>query len=543
MYQNTGMLNVWRSSLYLLILAVVMLAGCGLGSIAGGPTATSEPPTAPPETPTPEFTPTPETTAVQSLDDVVNAVVQIEAQGTFVDPGEGTIFNAAGRGSGFIIDESGLAVTNNHVVTGAALLKVYVGGDSSPRNAKVLGASECSDLALIDIEGDGYPYLEWYDDEIKVGLDVFAAGFPLGDPEFTLTRGIVSKARASGETSWSSIDNVIEHDATINPGNSGGPLITQESKVVGVNYAGSSDTNQYYAIDRDEASSLIEQLAEGEDITSIGINGEAFVTPEGDLSGIWVYSVKSGSPADSAGIMPGDILTKLERLVLATDGTMNDYCDILRSRDLDDTMAIEVIRPDTQQVFEGQLNGRELEESFSFAQQEETVSDDPGSTAVSYTEYSVINDEDNILSVEVPVEWIDVSSGNWVSGEEEIEGGIAVSAAPNLDSFANEWTTPGMFMGVSRSLAQQMTPDALLDETTFNSSCTYDGRNDYADALYTGKYDVWADCGGSQTKLFVVTFQPEDASFLGMVQIQVVSEADLEALDRIIDSFVVQGDF
>ncbi len=95
--------------------------------------------------------------AVSSLDGVQSATIQIEAQGTFIDPEVGQVSNAAGRGSGFIIDPSGIAVTNNHVVTGAALLKVYVAGESQARNATILGVSECSDLAVIDIEGDGYP--------------------------------------------------------------------------------------------------------------------------------------------------------------------------------------------------------------------------------------------------------------------------------------------------------------------------------------------------------------------------------------------------
>ena len=70
--------------------------------------------------------------AVTSLEDVQSAAIQIEAEGTFQDPEVGTVFNAAGRGSGFIIDPSGIAVTNNHVVTGAALLRVWVGGEDEP---------------------------------------------------------------------------------------------------------------------------------------------------------------------------------------------------------------------------------------------------------------------------------------------------------------------------------------------------------------------------------------------------------------------------
>ncbi len=95
--------------------------------------------------------------AVDSLQEVKSATVQIEGQGTFVDPEVGMQYNLAGSGSGFIVDESGIAVTNNHVVTGAALIRVYVGGESQPRNARILGVSECADLAVIDIEGDGFP--------------------------------------------------------------------------------------------------------------------------------------------------------------------------------------------------------------------------------------------------------------------------------------------------------------------------------------------------------------------------------------------------
>ena len=238
------------------------------------------------------------TTLVTSLTDVKSAVVQIEAQGTFVDPEFGE-YSGAGRGTGFIIDPSGLAVTNNHVVTGAALLKVWVGGDTSQSyNAQIIAVSECSDLALIDIDGDNFPYLEWHSGPIQVGLEVYAAGFPLGDPEYTLTKGIVSKEKADGESSWASVNHVIEHDATINPGNSGGPLVSSDGQVVGINYATYAEANQYFAIGQDAAIPVIEQFKSGENVDAVGINGMAVISDDGTLSGIWVSSIKSGSAAD-----------------------------------------------------------------------------------------------------------------------------------------------------------------------------------------------------------------------------------------------------
>ncbi|MDQ3248578.1 MAG: S1C family serine protease, partial [Chloroflexota bacterium] len=116
--------------------------------------------------------------AAITLEEAQAAVIQIEAVGTFISREEGMQMNAAGLGSGFIIDPDGIAVTNNHVATGAAFLKVYVAGEDEPRNARILGVSECSDLAVIDIEGDGFPYLAWYEGTVKVGLDVYALGFP-----------------------------------------------------------------------------------------------------------------------------------------------------------------------------------------------------------------------------------------------------------------------------------------------------------------------------------------------------------------------------
>lgn len=525
---------------WLLGVTLTLLSACNLPSPGGQQPTT--PPTTPPEpTVAPTVAPTPTTLAIRSLDDVRKAVVQIEAQGSFVSPSEGTVFNVAGRGSGFIIDESGIAVTNNHVVTGSALLKVFVNGESRPRNARILGVSECSDLAVIDIDGDGYPFLEWYDGDIKVGLDVFAAGYPLGDPEFTLTRGIISKARADGESSWASVDNVVEHDATINPGSSGGPLVTSDGRVVGVNYAGRSGTNQYFAIARDEALPLIEQLRGGQDVTSLGINGEAFALDDGSLSGIWVWSVKSGSPADKAGVRPGDIVTQLERLVLATDGKMTSYCDILRSRTASDTLQIAVLRSETEQVLEGQINGRELQETVSFARGGNVP--DVADTGTTYEEYYTFENDSRTIRVDIPRAWSDTSTGSWLRGDSEVPRSIAVVAAPDINGFLNTWTTPGMFLGASRQLAQELTPDQLLDQTAFNRECTYDSRNNYSDPLYTGKYDVWTNCGGRDTAMLLVAFTPEDGSFLGMVQVKVVSEADLEALDRILDSFVVERGF
>ena len=488
-----------------------------------------------------QSTDTPEETtgsaSISRVEDVKTAVIQIEAQGTFVDPEIGTIYNAGGRGSGFIIDPSGIAVTNNHVVAGAALLKAWVGGESAPRNARALGAAECADLAVIDIDGEGFPYLDWYSNTVDVGLDVYAAGFPLGDPEYTLTRGIVSKANANGESSWASVDAVIEHDATINPGNSGGPLVTADGQIVAVNYAGQSATNQYFAIAQAQALPVIEQLRQGNDYLSIGVNGEAVNNGEG-LSGIWVSSVKSGSPADEAGVKGGDIITRIENLVLAVDGTMADYCDILRSHNPEDKLAIEVLRFSTQEMLEGQLNGRVMEQTFSFAQaleEEASNSTSGGTGGGTYTNYVSITDDSGLLTLDVPAEWRDVDGSGWEVDGEVI--GLSVTAAPNINDFYNTWTTPGVTFNATDQL--DYTVDELLDAFDFSGDCIPNERTEYSDAVYAGKYDVWSGCGGTDTLLVVLVAEPADQSYLALITVQVVTDADLDALDTIFNTFIL----
>ena len=339
---------------------------------------------------------------VRDVQDVDTAAVRIVAQGSFTDPEVGLVDNAAGSGSGFIISDDGIAVTNNHVVTGAATLEVFVGGEDEGRNAQILATSECSDLAVIDIDGEGFPYLEFAPAEAETGLEIFAAGYPEGDPEFTLTEGIVSKASASGETNWASVDSVVEHSAVINPGNSGGPLVNQQGQVVGVNYAGDSESDQYFAISQPTLSDTVDQLRRSEPVDYLGINGQAVADEEGELSGVWVAAVESGSPAADLGLQGGDIITKLEGLALATDGTMKDYCDILRTQGDDAEIAAQVLRFDTEEFLQGTFNsGEELELAESLGNEIGDQAGAAGGGPATYGDYEYVSDDSDTISVDL----------------------------------------------------------------------------------------------------------------------------------------------
>ncbi|HRO23926.1 MAG TPA: PDZ domain-containing protein, partial [Promineifilum sp.] len=328
--------------------------------------------------------------------------------------------------------------------------------------------------------------------------------------------------------------------ATINPGNSGGPLVDGDGRVVGVNYASSSGTDQYFTISRDEALPVIEQLRAGKDVNSIGINGQAVSDGE-SIFGIWASSVESGSPADKAGIKAGDILTKMEGLVLATDGTMSAYCDILRGHNMTDPMSVEVLRFADGTLLSGQLNGDPLEIVGTFGTDTGGSSGDTsgGATGGSYSEYVSVRDDSGMLQMSVPVEWSDTDGTPWTFEDEE--AGPSLNAAVDVDGFYDNWTTPGAFLGASTSLRATYDPNSFLDQFDLSDSCTYDGRSDYSDELYTGAYDSYSNCGGTGTSFLVLVVEPESQGVLIILQVQMVTAADQEALQRILESFIYFG--
>jgi len=477
--------------------------------------------------------------AVTDIADVESAVVQIVAEGTFVEPGdvlsEAQVVTGAGSGSGSILNDEGIVVTNNHVVAGSASLEVFVGGEEDPVSAKVLGVSECNDLAVIDLEGDGYPFLAWSNEDADTGLAIRTAGFPLGDPEFTMTSGIVSKAEADGEMPWASVASTIEHDANIQPGNSGGPLLNAEdATIVGVNYATNNPgtgTNQFLAISSGLAEDIVKDLANEQDVLALGINPQAVFFEEEGVVGVWVASVTSGSVAAEAGIQPGDIIEKIEGLPLATDGTMKDYCDILRSHDPEDVLTVQVLRYNEGVRLTGEFNGDELEPSESLVAEVEEESGGTLEAGTAY-EYETVTDDTGDLAVDVPTAWSERSTG-----ADPTSGLPQITAAPSIDGYSNTFDTPGMTFIVDTSGANL--PEEVVALFDFAESCVTDGPQPYEDAAYTGQIQYWSECGPNGSVVVVIGAAPPGGEFTAAVIVQVVTEADAEALDQIIATFRV----
>jgi S1-C subfamily serine protease len=313
--------------------------------------------------PTTEPSPTPPG-SISNLVDVEKAVILIKSTGMFSEPESGDVQVITGRGSGFIIHPSGIAVTNNHVVTGAEEINVWVGGNKNESySAKLLAVSECNNLALIDIDGGGFEYLDWAQEPVEFAQEVYLAGYKVDQGDYSLLRGIIVNPELDGETSWTAVDSLIEYSTRADPSISGGPLISSGGKILGIHYGKIIDDRQAIGVSHIVAREIVEQLMSGESLDSVGINGQAFVSEDKSLSGIWISSVESGSAADLSNLKAGDIITILDDQAMAVSGTLTEYCDVLRSHDPDDPIYYEVVRSSTDEVFKGRLGEPDASQS------------------------------------------------------------------------------------------------------------------------------------------------------------------------------------
>ncbi len=307
---------------------------------------------------------------VSGVDDLKKAVVVVKSQSTFRSLSDGWRRNVDLRATGFLIDPSGIILTTNTVLDGVSTVRAQLADEKEDRTARVLAGSECDGFAMIKIDGDNFPYLNWYEGEIKEGMDVFSAGYPYSSTgmDYSVTKGIVSKS--SGSTNWSdlSLSQVVEHTATINSGSLGGPLVDLNGRVLGINLGFNEARNQNYAVHRDAALKVVEQMKNKIRVNSLGINGLMVDTDlQGfNVSGLWVDAVVSGSPADKVRILPGDVITEIgnKRLVNLDLGS---YCEVVRSHDITEPISVVLFRPDTLEMLTGQFNGRELELTESLA--------------------------------------------------------------------------------------------------------------------------------------------------------------------------------
>ncbi|PYJ28457.1 MAG: protease, partial [Verrucomicrobia bacterium] len=220
-------------------------------------------------------------------------------------------------GSGVIVTNEGHIITNNHVVDQVDEIEVQL-SDGQTKKARVVGADEQVDLAVLKIDNPGVKPLKLADsDTVQPGDFVLAIGNPFGFEE-TVTEGIISSKGRPNRSDF--FGELLQTDAAINPGNSGGPLINLRGEVIGVNTAIASTTGGSqgvgFAIPSNTVRTALESLLkQGRIIRGyLGIQTRGLQPGESgtDTDGVTVADVLAGSPAAQAGVQPGDVIRKFD---------------------------------------------------------------------------------------------------------------------------------------------------------------------------------------------------------------------------------------
>lgn len=324
-----------------------------------------------------------------AAENAVKAVVNIEAvveyqnsRGSY-DPfleffgvpqgyAEPSVREAKAGGSGVLITSDGYIVTNNHVVDKAKNLKVKL-NDGRTFDAEVVGTDPTTDVALLKIEGEEFPYLKFgSSEELRLGEWVLAIGSPF-DLQSTITAGIVSaKARNLGAIpSQYSIESFIQTDAAVNPGNSGGALVNTSGELVGINTLIQSPSGSYIGYSFAVPSSIVQKVVV--DLKEYGvvqrallgvqyapINGE-FVEQFGqeygisEVGGAYVAEVTAGGAAEAAGILKGDVIVAIDDQSIDSSASIGE---IIAKRRPGEKIKISVKRDGKVKLFEVTLRNK-----------------------------------------------------------------------------------------------------------------------------------------------------------------------------------------
>jgi serine protease Do len=275
-----------------------------------------------------------------------------------------------GAGTGFIISEDGLVITNRHVVEDEDASYTVIFSDGTKKEAKVLSKDTVLDIAFVKLEGSGYKALNLGSSEsLKVGQSVIAIGNALGEFSNTVSTGIISGlqrdivATDSRGLSAEELNGVIQTDASINQGNSGGPLLDIKGNVIGVNVAvaGGEAENIGFAIPVDLVKDLMQRLntdgtierpvlgvryllidEEIKEQNNLSVDYGALIV-RGDTTAD--LAVIPGSPADKAGLRENDIILEIDGKQITTENTLQF---VIQNYKINDTVTLKILRQGNQ---------------------------------------------------------------------------------------------------------------------------------------------------------------------------------------------------
>lgn len=273
----------------------------------------------------------------------------------------------AGSGSGVILSEDGYILTNNHVISSsdsssfyqvsdAKSVKVKIYGDDTEYDAEIIGADSQTDLAVLKIDKAGLTAAELGDSSsVQIGEFVLAIGNPY-ELDYSVTAGIISALNRE-MTVENTTYNVIQADCAINSGNSGGALVNSKGQVIGITtlkLAGEGIEGVSFAIPVNDTVPIYKELIEKGKISRpfVGISGidldEATAIRNGLTKGIYVDSVVSGSGAEDAGIMAGDVIVSFDGKDVST---MDELNAIKNTKNIGDKIEIKLYRKSELKTF------------------------------------------------------------------------------------------------------------------------------------------------------------------------------------------------
>lgn len=272
-------------------------------------------------------------------------------------------------GSGFVVDTTGLVVTNKHVVSqGSASDYVVILKDESEHQVEKIWRDPANDLAILKIAGGNFETIEMGDsDKVKVGNFVIAIGTALGEFRHTVTTGVVSGlgrgiTAGDGYSFAEKLDNVIQTDAAINPGNSGGPLLNSAGQVIGVNVAVSAGANNIgfaLPINLVKESMKIFNETGAFDRPFFGVRYQMITKEQGILNsvpaGAYVVEVVADSSAERAGIKRADIIVSFDGVKLSD--VENGLVELLGKKRIGDKVEVEIYRDDKLEKIVVELSG------------------------------------------------------------------------------------------------------------------------------------------------------------------------------------------
>ena len=288
-------------------------------------------------------------TVADVVEEVLPSVVNVRVESLQGGP-LGNVQEAEGQGSGVIYDDSGLIVTNNHVVQCAVEVEVVL-NDGRKLDGKVVGTEPSRDLAVVRVAANGLePIEEGRSAELRLGDGVIALGFPLGLGGPTVTEGIVSgQGRSIEPQGGPPLEGLLQTDAAINPGNSGGALVDMSGRLVGINTAAAgadSAENIGFAIPVDAVVPVVEDILSGSrawlgvqivSVDSAPVAAQLGLAP--DVRGAAIAGLLPG-PAGEARLQEGDVIVALGGTEIES---ADDLTEALASMSPGDEVAIQVV--------------------------------------------------------------------------------------------------------------------------------------------------------------------------------------------------------